>query len=57
VAAGRVRETQQPFKFNPMSARERRIIHLVLKDQPGIRTTSEGAGEERQVVIFPAASA
>jgi predicted RNA-binding protein Jag len=24
-----------------------------LQDLPGIRTSSEGAGEERQVVIFP----
>jgi spoIIIJ-associated protein len=54
VAATRVRETHVPFRFNPMSARERRIIHLVLKDQPGIRTASEGMGDDRQLVIFPA---
>jgi len=54
VAADRVRETRQPFRFNPMAARERRIVHLALQDLPGIRTSSEGAGEERQVVIFPA---
>jgi len=56
VAADRVRENHEPFRFNPMNARERRIIHLVLKGQPGIRTGSEGLGEERQVVIFPADS-
>jgi len=56
VAADQVRETRQPFRFNPMAARERRIIHLVLKDQPGVRTTSEGMGEERQVVVYPAES-
>jgi len=56
VAAERVRETHQPFRFNPLSARERRIIHLVLKDEPGVRTASEGAGEERQVVVHPAES-
>lgn len=54
VAADRVRETRQPFRFNPMAARERRIVHLALQDLPGIRTSSEGAGDERQVVIFPA---
>ena len=27
VAAQRVRETGQPFQFNPMSSRERRIVH------------------------------
>ncbi len=54
VAADRVRETRTPFRFNPMPARERRIIHLVLKDQPGVRTASEGVGEHRQVIVYPA---
>ena len=54
VAAERVRETHVPFRFNPMPARERRIVHLVLKDQPGVRTASEGVGEQRQVVVYPA---
>jgi spoIIIJ-associated protein len=56
VAAERVRESRVPFRFNPMAARERRIIHVVLKDQPGVRTTSEGVGDDRQVVVFPAES-
>ncbi len=54
VAAERVRETHSPFRFNAMAARERRILHLVLKGEPGVRTSSEGVGEERQVVVFPA---
>ncbi len=54
VAAERVRQTHEAFRFNPMGARDRRIIHLALKDQPGVRTGSEGQGEMRQVVIFPA---
>jgi spoIIIJ-associated protein len=54
VAAERVRESHAPFRFNAMAARERRILHLVLKEEPGVRTSSEGAGEERQVVVFPA---
>ena len=54
LRASVLRETHVPFRFNPMSARERRIIHLVLKDQPGIRTSSEGMGDDRQLVIFPA---
>ncbi len=53
VAAQRVVETRQPFKFNPMSARERRVIHLTLKSVPGVRTSSEGVGERRQVVVHP----
>jgi len=54
VAAQRVRETGQPFRFNPMSSRERRIIHLELNGAPGVRTMSEGSGDHRQLVIYPA---
>jgi len=54
VAAQRVRETGQSFRFNPMSSRERRIIHLELNGAPGVRTISEGSGERRQLVIYPA---
>ena len=56
VAAQRVREMHQPFRMNPMSARERRIIHLALQGEPGVRTGSEGDGDRRQVVIYPADS-
>jgi spoIIIJ-associated protein len=54
VAADRVRETHSPFRFNAMSSRERRILHLVLKEESGVRSESEGRGEERQVVVYPA---
>jgi len=54
VAAERVQTSRQPFRLNPMNPRERRIVHLALKDISGIRTESVGAGEERQVVIHPA---
>ena len=56
VAAERVQSSKQAFRLNPMSSRERRIVHLTLKDMPGIRTESVGMGEERQVVIHPADS-
>jgi spoIIIJ-associated protein len=54
VAAERVQSSKQPFRLNPMSSRERRIVHLALKDMTGVRTESVGMGEERQVVIHPA---
>jgi spoIIIJ-associated protein len=56
VAAERVQSSRQPFKLNPMSARERRIVHLALQEYPGVRTESIGTGEQRQVVIHPADS-
>jgi spoIIIJ-associated protein len=54
VAAQRVRETGQPFQFNPMSSRDRRIVHLELNGAAGVRTESEGSGDRRQLVIYPA---
>ncbi len=54
VAAQRVRETGQPFRFNPMSSRERRLIHLELSGAADVRTMSEGAGDHRLLVIYPA---
>jgi len=53
VAAQRVRELHQPFRLSPMSARERRVIHLTLANEKGVRTASEGEGERRRVVIYP----
>jgi spoIIIJ-associated protein len=57
VAAERVQTSKQPFRLNPMSSRERRIVHMALKEIPGVRTESIGVGEERQVVIHPATAA
>jgi spoIIIJ-associated protein len=53
VAAQRVRETGQAFRFNPRSSRDRRIIHLELNGAPGVRTISEGSGDRRHLVIYP----
>ncbi len=54
TAAERVERTGQPFPLNPMDARERRIVHLALRDRPTVRTESQGGGPFRKVVIFPA---
>jgi spoIIIJ-associated protein len=53
VAAERVVESGDPFTLSPMTPRERRIIHLALRDRPDLRTVSEGLGAERRVVILP----
>lgn len=57
VAAERVIETGDPFPMGPMSPRERRIIHLALRDQTAVHTASEGYGAERRVVVLPASPA
>ena len=37
-----------------MTAVERKIVHLELKDASGVETTSEGTEPNRFVVVFPA---
>ncbi|HEV3513419.1 MAG TPA: R3H domain-containing nucleic acid-binding protein [Candidatus Sulfotelmatobacter sp.] len=53
VAAENVRRTGTPYRFSPMSSRERRIVHLALRDQADLRTESEGEGMRRCLVVFP----
>lgn len=54
TAAEKVKRTGVPFTFNPMTSRERRIIHLALRDETDVRSESAGFGSRRQVVIYPA---
>jgi spoIIIJ-associated protein len=50
----KVLSTGKPYHFDPMSAMERRVVHLALVDVNGLRTESEGEGRFRHVVVFPA---
>jgi len=52
-AAEKVRTTGVSFSLQPMPAAERRVIHLTLAEEAGIRTESSGLGLNRHVVIFP----
>jgi len=51
LAARRVRDTGSPFTFEPMSANERRIIHLTLADCADLQTESIGEGAERRLRV------
>jgi len=53
VSAEKVRETGEPYAFAPMSSRERRIVHMALRDVEGLSTQSEGEGPDRHLVIYP----
>jgi spoIIIJ-associated protein len=53
VAADRVRKTNMPYEFAPMSSRERRIVHLALRDQSDLHTESQGEGGRRCLVVYP----
>jgi len=57
AAAEKVKRTGQPFKFNPMNSRERRVIHLAMRNETELRSESTGHGGYRQVVIYPAGMA
>jgi spoIIIJ-associated protein len=57
AAAERVKSTGQPFRFNPMNSRERRVIHLALRHETELRSESLGSGPQRQVVVYPAGMA
>ncbi|MFN0145210.1 MAG: RNA-binding cell elongation regulator Jag/EloR [Dehalococcoidia bacterium] len=49
--ADRVRETGSPITLEPMSASERRLVHMALAEDPELMTNSIGEGENRKVVI------
>ena len=53
VAAERVRTTSMPYEFAPMSSRERRIVHLALRDHADLHTESQGEGGRRCLVVYP----
>ncbi len=52
-AADRVRRSRRSVALEPMSAQERRIVHLALKDNAYVITQSEGEEPYRKVVILP----
>lgn len=54
TAAERVRRTGAKYDFGPMNSRERRVIHMALRNQPDVRTESHGEGQFRKVTVHPA---
>lgn len=53
VAAEKVRNTGVPYEFAPMSSRERRILHLALRDHSDLYTESRGEGPRRCLIVYP----
>jgi spoIIIJ-associated protein len=52
-AAERVRDSGEREELEPMTAVERKVVHLRLKDEAGVGTTSEGTEPNRYVVVVP----
>jgi spoIIIJ-associated protein len=51
--ADRVRDSGEPEGLEPMTAVERKVVHLSLKDIAGVGTASEGMEPNRYVVVLP----
>src|SRR5258708_1216064 len=51
VAAEQVRRTSEPYRFGPMSSRERGFVHLALREEKEWRTERDGAGGRRAGVV------
>lgn len=49
----KVKKSHRPLTTGPMSAQDRRVIHLALKEDHEVRTKSKGEGNLRRVVIYP----
>ncbi len=46
--------TRKPIRLEPMTPRERKIVHDALKDFAGVESKSEGEDPQRRIVITPA---
>ncbi|QIN80569.1 KH domain-containing protein [Rubrobacter marinus] len=51
--ARRAQREKRPLNLPPMPAAERRVVHLYLKENPNVSTSSEGGEDDRRVVITP----
>ena len=52
-SAKQVIRDKKPVVLRPMSAYERRLVHLELAENENVKTESIGEGEDRKVVIRP----
>ncbi|MDQ1693881.1 MAG: spoIIIJ-associated protein [Acidobacteriaceae bacterium] len=52
AAAERVRRSGAPYSFQPMSSRERRMLHLAFRQFEDLETESSGEGLRRFVVVY-----
>jgi spoIIIJ-associated protein len=55
--ADKARRTGRPVAADPMSAADRRVIHVTLADAEGVTTRSEGEGIHRHLVVVPTGGA
>lgn len=51
--ADQVVQQGRPIELEPMSPRERRVVHIALEGYPQVVTASSGEGDQRRVTISP----
>ena len=49
-------QTKQIVELQPMSPHDRRIVHMAIAEMPGLSSRSEGEGEDRHILVVPAAA-
>jgi spoIIIJ-associated protein len=52
-AARRAQESRRSVALDPMNAKDRRAIHVAIREMDGVATMSIGSGRYRQVVVVP----
>ena len=52
-AAERAKSIDRPVALEAMSSRDRRVVHVALREYDGVATMSAGEGDYRQVVVVP----
>jgi spoIIIJ-associated protein len=51
--AEKVKRSGRPESMAPMSARDRRIVHVALSEDGAVTTRSDGEGHQRRLTILP----
>jgi spoIIIJ-associated protein len=50
-------KSQAIVELSPMSAHDRRIVHMAIAEIPGLSSRSEGEGDDRHILVVPAEAA
>lgn len=54
--AAQALETKRIVELQPMSAHDRRIVHMAIAEMQGLSSRSEGEGEDRHILLVPASA-
>ncbi len=51
--AKQVTRSGRPIVLEPMPPNERRVVHMTLREHPGVATESNGEGQDRRITVMP----